>query len=257
MSDHAIGLRISGARIVFVAALWCCTAVAVADTPPASTTQATPTALLQDFVSDAHVKHSLEAVASHSTVMVQSKCDDAQYTVDDKFEIVRPPTFDSSGNPISGAWKQAVSETGCKDAHVLNIFVQVKEGGGLAAEPLLPGATHLDPVAQKEGIDKAVGVASEVPGSGDSKCHTGYVADTKFLEDSSAPSKGATGPEWKETWTLISCRRKFLVPMAFELSDKGVHIFAGPVAHVKLIPLGGASEFVGGGEFMGRTTSGH
>jgi hypothetical protein len=140
---------------------------------------------------------------------------------------------------------------------VLNILVRVKDGGGLAAEPLLPGATHLDPIAQREAIDKAVTVANEVPHSGDPTCHAGYVSDTKVDEDSSTPAKGATGPKWKETWTLISCRRKFLVPMAFELSDKGVHIFAGPVGHVTLIPLGGAADVVGGAEFMGRTTSGH
>lgn len=259
MSDHRVKLCAGHTGVVLGAALWACVGTALAQTPPAPapTSQATPSALLLEFISDARVKHSLEGVASRSTVMVQGKCDDAQYSVDTKFEIVRQPNFDSSGNPVSGAWKQPVAERGCNDAHVLNILVQVKDGGGLAAEPLLPGTTHLDPIAQKEAIDKAVSVANEVPGSSEPSCHSGYVSDTQFLEDASSSSKGATGPEWKETWTLISCHRKFLVPMSFKLSGKGLHIFAGPKEHVRLIPLGGSGEYVNGGQFMEPTQSGH
>jgi hypothetical protein len=103
MSDHRIALRVSRTRAALITALCGYTGIALADTPTASPTPATASALLQDFISDARVKHSLEGVASHSTVMVQSKCDDAQYAADTKFEIVRQPTFDSSGNPTSGA----------------------------------------------------------------------------------------------------------------------------------------------------------
>jgi hypothetical protein len=256
MSDHRSDLRVSRARVALITALGGCMGIALADTPAASPAPAAPSTLLQDFINDERVKHSLEGVASHSAVMTQSKCEDAQYAADSKFEIVRQPTFDSSGNPTSGAWKQAVSEKGCNDAHLLNIFVQVKDGGGLTAEPLLPGTTHLDPVAQKDAIDKAVTVANQVPNSGDSNCRTGYVSDTQFLEDTSQASKSATGPEWKESWTLISCRRKFLIPMSFTLSDKGVHVFAGPKEHVRFTSLG-SSEFVDGALFMERTQTGH
>jgi hypothetical protein len=204
-------------------------------------------AQLQSFINDDRVKHSLEGVAARSTVMMQSKCEDARYTVDSKFEIVQPPTFDASGNPVSGSWKQVINEKGCDDSRVLNVLVQVKPGGGLAAASLLPGTTHLDPLAQKEAIDKAVSVANEVPHSGDPNCRSGYVADTKFLE--------AAGDSWKETWTLVSCQRKYLMPMEFTLGNKGAHIFAGPVGHVKLIPLGDNPQVVG--EFMEPTKGGH
>jgi|HubBroStandDraft_4_1064222.scaffolds.fasta_scaffold1324225_1 hypothetical protein len=56
-------------------------------------------------------------------------------------------------------------------------------------------------------------------------------------------------------WILVSCQRKYLVPMDFTRSTKGTHIFAGPVAHVRLIPLGGNSQVVG--EFMQPTKGGH
>jgi hypothetical protein len=202
---------------------------------------------LQTFISDDRVKQSLEGIAAHSAVMMQSKCDSAQYTVDSKFEIVQPPTFDASGKPLSGSWKQVINEKGCDDSRVLNVLVQVKQGGGLAAAALLPGTTHLDPLAQKEAINKAVSVANDVPRSGDPNCHSGYVSDTRFLEDA--------GAEWKEMWTLISCQRKYLVPMEFTRSNQGTHVFAGPVAHVKLIPLGGNPQVVG--EFMEPTKGGH
>jgi hypothetical protein len=250
VATRRIDSRIEWLRASLIAAL-CGSGIAIADDTPATATtaEATPAVLLQSFIGDTRVKQSMQQVAAHSTVMTQSKCTDMKYEADSKYEIVTPPTFDASGNPTSGAWKQVVNESGCNATHVLNVFVEMKDGS-LTAAPLLPGATRLDPIAQKEGIDKAVTAANEVPHSGDSDCRSGFVADTEFVEDTTAKSKNANGPEWTEKWTLISCRRKFLVPMRFKISDKGIHIFAGPAPLVKFISLGGSGEFAAGGQLF-------
>jgi hypothetical protein len=254
MSDHRIDVRVMWLQIAVLSALSGGAARALGQqTDTASTQASTPSTMLQSFVGDARVKRSIEGVAAHSAVMVQSKCTEVLYAADSAVEILRPPTFDGSGNPTGGAWKQVVTETGCDDPHVLNVFVQVKSGGGIAAEPLLPGTTHVDPAAQKEALDKAIAVASEVPHSGDPNCHNGYVADTKLVEDKT-DTRGSAAPEWKESWTLIACRRKFQVPMSFKLGDKGFHIFAGPTSLVRLIPLAGSDAIVNGSEFAQEPT---
>jgi hypothetical protein len=253
MSDHRLHVRVMWPQVATLSVLSGSAATAVADTDTANT-QATPSAMLQSFISDARVKQSIEGIAAHSAVMLQSKCTEVQYAADTTFEILRPPTFDGSGNPTSGAWKQSITEKGCDESHVLNVLVEVKDGGGIAAAPLLPGTTRVDPVAQKEALDKAIAVANEVPHSGDPNCRSGYVADTRSAEDKTDTTKRAATPEWKESWTLIACRRKFLMPMSFKLTDKGLHIFAGPAALVRLIPLAGSDTIVNGSEFVQEPT---
>jgi hypothetical protein len=238
MADHVERSRWA----LLLSILGCCAAAA----------QDSNQARLQSIINDPRLKQSVEGVAGHATVMVEQKCPTAAYAANGKFEIIQQPTFDAAGNPLSGAWKQVVDEQGCNASHLLNVFVRVKDGGGLAVSSLLPGTTHADPTVQKEALDKAVAAANSVPHSGDPDCRTGYVADTKFTAEQDA--KDATGPEWREVWTLISCSRQFLVPMSFRTDQKGTIVAAGPTSRIKFYGLGSREVT---GTFFEPTQSGH
>jgi hypothetical protein len=144
---------------------------------------------------------------------------------------------DASGKVAAGAWHQVIDEQGCGATRVLNVLVVAHAADKFDVIPLLPGATHADPQLQKDAVRYAVQAVAAVPGGREANCSIGYVGDTEFVAQESATLPGAKGPSWRETWTLVSCTHRALVPMHFIPDPTGTTITAGPSAAVKLVPL--------------------
>lgn len=187
----------------------------------------------QKIVADPNVQQHVLAAARRSTVMLQNPCSGAEFTLLNDFAIYHPPTFDGAGAMIGGAWKQAVGEKGCGVGRLLNVLAWVPKPKTLGTAPLLPGRTRADPQLQKD----AVGFAVIATGGREANCNIGYVADTTFLGQTGAPIAAGKGPPWREVWTLVTCTKKFEVPMQFIPDATGTTIVAGPHNAVKVSPL--------------------
>lgn len=175
--------------------------------------------------------------ASRSAVLRQHPCSDAQFSIQKNYVPYRPVSFDDSGNLIAGAWKQMVNEQGCGASRVLNVMVVAQGPGKLSVVPILPGATHADPILQKDALRYAMAAVVATPGGNEPNCSVGYVADTEYLGEEGEMLPGSKGRPWKELWTVQSCKQKALVPMRFTPDSTGTSISAGPNTAVRIVPL--------------------
>jgi hypothetical protein len=170
--------------------------------------------------------------AKKSTVVLNNPCPSAQYTLLPELSIYAPPTFDSAGGILTGAWKHTLEEEGCGVTRTLNVLVLVRATKSLAVMPLLPGTTHADPQLQRDAVRYAVAAV----GGPEANCTIGYVADTTFIDHEASAQPGAKAPAWRELWTLTSCTRRSQVPMRFIPDATGTQIVADATG-IKKLPL--------------------
>ena len=195
--------------------------------------RATFAKLLSDPIEQQHVIGG----AQRSTAFLQNRCGDARFSIEKKYAPYKATSFDGGGTIVSGTWKQTVEEQGCGASRILNVMVIALGAGRLAVVPLLPGATHADPVLQRDAVRYAVQALAAVPGGRERNCTVGYIANTEFLGCEGQALPGAKGPAWKELWTLQSCTQKVLVPMRFIPDSTGTSISAGPNTAIRIVPL--------------------
>lgn len=175
--------------------------------------------------------------AGRSAVLSQNPCDAAAFGIEPNYVPYQRVSFDDNGTIVSGAWKQMVDEHGCGASRVLNVVVVAQGAGKLTVVPLLPGATHADPVLQKDALRYAMVAVATTPGGNEPNCSVGYVADTEYLGEEGEALLGSKGRPWKEMWTIQSCKQKALVPMRFTPDPTGTSISAGPNKAVRIVPL--------------------
>ncbi len=174
--------------------------------------------------------------AKRSPVLLQNPCPTAQFSLEKKLVVFKPPTFDGAGTIGDGVWKQAVYAQGCGANHVLNVLVSTLGPGNISSVPLLPGTTRADPLLQRDAVGFAVGAAATVPGGAEADCRTSYFADTEFVAEENVTLPGAKGPSWRELWTLVSCTHKLLIPVHFIPDSTGTTVSAGPADAIKVSP---------------------
>lgn len=168
------------------------------------------------MVSDPIQQQQVLNAAKQSGVVVIKPCPSANFSILNQFAIYMPITFDSSGRPTRGAWKQSVAEKGCGQDRLLNVvFWMDSNTNSVRARPLFPGTTRADPVLQKDAMPHAA-MAAQWP---ETNCKTGYVENTEFLRETGEPLDGAKGKPWDELWTLASCTKKAKVTLHF-IPDK-------------------------------------
>jgi len=189
--------------------------------------------LLNDTIEQQHVINA----ARRATVFLQNPCADARFSIENELRRYKPPSFDSSGKIVSGAWRQSVAEQGCGASRILNVMLIVQGDGKLAVFPLLPGGTHADPLLQHDAVKYAMQSLATALGGLEPNCTVMYVADTEFLAKEMQALPGAKSPPWKELWTLQSRTQKMLVPMQFIPDPTGTTISAGPNSEIQVVPL--------------------
>jgi len=202
-------------------------------------------AAMARLVSDPVEQQHVISAAARSTVLERNPCPGAQFSVEKSITFYNLPTLDDMHRVTSGAWKQVVQEQGCESRRQLNVLVAVEAADKMAVIPMLPGSTRADPVLQKDAVRYAVQALASVPGGREANCDSGYVSDTEFLEEEKAePLPGSKGRSWRESWTLISCTRKAIVPMRFIPDATGTTISAGPSTQIRVVPLAGGKQVI-------------
>jgi hypothetical protein len=166
------------------------------------------------------------SAAKNSDVVLANPCPSARFTVEGDLTMLKPLTLDDTDRISSGSWMQGVKEEGCGSVRLLNVLVSIEPPDQMRLEAILPGGTHADPRMQKVGVKEA-SRALESAGAVMSSCDTGYVADTEFVgEDKDDPLPGTNARGWRESWTIISCHQKAVVPMHFVPDAAGTTIVA-------------------------------
>jgi len=148
----------------------------------------------------------------------------AQYSLATMPVVLKPMVFDSAGHPTAGMLKFPVKEEGCGITRILNTLIWVLRPGTAGLAALAPGTTHADPVLQKDASMRAfaAAVAAARP---DAACNVKYLADTKFIERENVGS--STPSPWRESWTIVLCNKKVVVPVKFVPDLRGTTIVAG------------------------------
>jgi hypothetical protein len=195
------------------------------------------TAALTRLLSDHEEQQHVISAAARSTVVLQNPCADAQFTIEPRYVLYRPLSFDDTGRITSGAWKQLVTQKGCGETRVLNVIIIAQGPGSLSTVPLLPGTTHADPVLQKDAVRIALQAMATVPGAREANCSIGYVADTQYGSEDGEALPGSKGPPWREIWTFRSCTQDVRVPIRFIPDATGTSISAGPNKAIQVVRI--------------------
>ncbi len=155
---------------------------------------------------------------------IRHGCQSASFTPDTGVRVWRWPEFDLGGQPVAGAWGEAVRADGCGIARVLNVLTYVRTAGALVSGPLAPGDTTADPTLQRDASQHAFTAAlTHVPG-----CRQAYLDDTRFVSRTAParPDPRLTGPVTLEHWTVIACGTPVVVDVQFLPVGHGTDIVA-------------------------------
>jgi hypothetical protein len=76
------------------------------------------------------------AAAQRSTVVLNNPCVSAHFEMLDVVAVSTPPTFDSTGAIIGGAWKRVVREEGCGVSRTLNVLAVIQRPKTLVTMPI-------------------------------------------------------------------------------------------------------------------------
>ena len=156
-------------------------------------------------------------------------CITGSYATTGEVGMLAPLKMDAGGKPIGGAWKEAITETGCGPPRLLNVLTVVQPDGKLASHPLLPGTTITDPELQQDSVQYAAAAMGAMPPG----CDQGGVIDTEFASldgqpPGVKPQPGDTPKPWTERWTLQACAKRAIVGMKFTPDATGTAIQAIP-----------------------------
>lgn len=181
-------------------------------------------------------RHDLLAAAQVVDAVMPQPCTTASYSTTGEVGILEPLRLDSAGKPVGGAWKEAITETGCGAARQLNALTVVQPDGKTATHPLLPGTTITDPQLQQDSVQYAAAGMGAMPAG----CSQGAIVDTDFIgvegsAPGALPQPGTVPKPWTERWTLQACAKRVVVGMKFTPDATGTAIQATPVGE----PVGG------------------
>lgn len=144
--------------------------------------------------------------------------------------ILKPISIGPNGLPNGGVWRLAFPVSGCGNDTVLNFFLSATADEKIHIAAGLPGATHADPILQRDSMLYAMIAAKAEKG-----CKEIYVTNTEFLQDVGQPAEGARGKPWDELWTLYACGKRPQVKMHFIPDKTGTTISASP-GETKFLP---------------------
>ena len=204
--------------------------VALAADPPAPSAATPPPGLVALLQRPEH-RHDLLAAAQAVDAALPQPCTSASYSTTGEVGMLEPLRLDSAGKPVAGAWKEAITETGCGGSRQLNALTKVQPDGKTATHPLLPGSTITDPQLQEDSVQyAAAGMGAMPPG-----CTQGGIVNTEFVgvdgqPPGVKPQPGGTLKPWTERWTLQACAKRAMVTMKFTPDDTGTAIQATPAA---------------------------
>jgi hypothetical protein len=139
--------------------------------------------------------------------------------------IITPPSFDSSGTPVSGEWRMIGHLEGCGETRILNVEYQFTPDGQLKRFVMLPGTSIADIRLQHDALMYAVMAMAKLTPK---DCKDIKYIDTKFIGyDDSGSTTGSDKRPWKEEWTLRACGVAGIVAMHFAPDATGSNIHSG------------------------------
>lgn len=207
----------------------CATSCSLSLMRPAQAADATlPPGLVMLLQRPEHRGELLAAAQSANQALPQP-CKTGSYATTGEIGMLMPLKLDGDGKPVAGAWKEAITETGCGPARQLNALTVVQADGRLVSYPMLPGTTITDPELQHDSVQyAAAGMGAMPPG-----CDRGGVVDTSFVGVDGAPpgmrpEPGSDPKPWTERWTLQACSKRVVVGMKFTPDATGTGIEAIP-----------------------------
>jgi len=135
-----------------------------------------------------------------------------------------PPTFDSSGTPISGRWRVVDRAEGCGESRTLSMEYYFATDGQMRRTGTLPGTTIADLSLQRDALRYAtLGMVKLIS----SDCKDVMYTDTKFIGFVDAAPVGGRRP-WTEEWTVRACGVTGIVTMHFTPDATGTGIRTSP-----------------------------
>ncbi len=133
-----------------------------------------------------------------------------------------PPEFNAAGLPISGRWRVMGQFSGCNKNRLFNIQFYITPKGDIQRTALLPGTTIASAVLQHDSLMYVVDGMYELQPKHD--CKEIQFTDTKFVAFEKEKPPTATGPVWKEKWTIRMCEVTGVVTLHFVTDAHGTNI---------------------------------
>lgn len=196
---------------------------------PMPAQQGLPPALLPLLTRADHIA-ALQRAARAIDPPGSPPCPAAKYTTTGEVGVLTPVQVDDKGQPVSGAIKEGMRETGCGADRLLNALTLVEPDGSLQTQALLPGTTITDPQLQQDSVPYAAGAMGQMPPG----CEQGSVANTRFVgldgqAPGTLPTPGSQPRPWTEVWTLQACAKRVDVTIHFTPDQTGTEIRADPL----------------------------
>jgi hypothetical protein len=135
--------------------------------------------------------------------------------------VLRPVTFDESGFPGSGLWRQSFPVSGCGNDTIVNFYLLPQPGKKISVLIGVPGSTIANLLLQGAG-KKFTTIAAQRVAPG---CQSFTVINTLFegFLPLAAGAPPATRP-WRESWTLAGCGQRYTVPIQFAPNKAGTQV---------------------------------
>lgn len=128
---------------------------------------------------------------------------------------------EGSKMPYSGRWQEIIFLQGCGKRTQFNFMATAdKEGGQPTIYPLVPGLTEVDPVNQRDAIDRAVMHAQ----SANPKCQDMFVVYSKFYKWRNPKMFDKNLHPWFEKWYVDVCGEEKEVIIEF-IPDEAFNTF--------------------------------
>lgn len=141
--------------------------------------------------------------------MVAGACKAAKAAGRTRTQVYKPLTFDRSGQPIAGVFREIVPLDLCGETVELNILASAKPNGTVERINLLPGSSKADPVLQKDALQSAY-----VAASAGKRC-------TPFAVRNTAAGEKQPDGRWEETWDMLVCGERVPVSLTFVPTGDG------------------------------------
>jgi len=190
-------------------------------TSPPATQAATSAQKFAAVLQDSGHRQDVLAAAQATPAWAALGCATASYTPQPEVGVYVPVTFDGSGAPVAGEWREGILASGCGRKLVLNVLTKVTAPATLASGALIPGGTIADPGLQ----NLAQGYVAQAAGGLPAGCTNAFIADTAFEGYEGQAAAGDLAP-WRERWTINICGAVREVELNFVPGPQGVAVDA-------------------------------
>ena len=180
--------------------------------PALAQTAAKPAALepaMEAYIKSAQRQSEMAATVRKMIPVVAGECKAAKAAGPTRTQVYKPLTFDRSGQPIAGVFREIVPLDLCGETVELNILATAKPTGAVERINLLPGSSKADPILQKDALQSAY-----VAASAGKRC-------TPFAVRNTAAGEKQPDGRWDETWDLLVCGERVPVSLTFVPTQEG------------------------------------